>query len=212
MNKSLKIFNTGESPRSLKKITLFNWTGIAFWGKRDQFDQVKMREELSTPGIYFLISQHEHGYFNLYVGETDNFTNRIKSHVDNKDWWESFIVFVSKGDGLNKAHVKYLERKFIYHAKNSPQIKVMNSTDPAETKLSEEDEHDLKIFEGNILFTLETLGLSYFSQTKKKEAKIEDVFEIKLFGKKEYYAKMCIIEDEYIVLKDSYILVQGEKF
>lgn len=211
MNKSLKIFNTGESPRSLKKITMFNWTGLAFWGNRDQFEEVKKRDELSTPGIYFLISQHEDGYFNLYVGETDNFTNRIKSHVDNKDWWESFIVFISKGESLNKAHVKYLERKFIYYSKNSPQIKLMNSTEPSEVKLSEEDEHDLTIFEGNILFTLETLGLSYFSKNKKLESKTSKTYKMRLSSKNDYTAQMNIIQDEFIVAKDSFIQLKASE-
>ncbi len=143
------------------------------------------------------------------MGETDNFTNRIKSHVDNKDWWEYFIVFVSKVDGLNKAHVKYLERKFYLHARNSPQIKVMNSAEPGETKLSEEDEHDLKIFENNILFTLETLGLSYFSHLQNKSNNSLKNFELKLWSKKEYKAEMSIVEDEYIVKKDSFINLQA---
>ena len=54
--KSLRVFVTGNSPRSLKKITEFNWSGYAFYGMREQLNQLSKRDESGTTGIYFLLS------------------------------------------------------------------------------------------------------------------------------------------------------------
>jgi hypothetical protein len=208
MTRSLKIYNTGDSPRSLKKITIFNWSGLAFWGSNEHYDQVRNQPELSSPGIYFLVSPHDQGFFKLYVGETDNFTNRLKSHIDKKDWWTQFIVFLGNDNNLNKAHVKYLEKEFFLKARNSLQINIMNSSEPSGSRISEEDVHDLKIFEDNILFILETLGLSYFTQKKTLNFEEKDKhlnYHLKLWSKKDSLAQMVRKEDEFIVLKGSHI-------
>lgn len=162
-SKTLKVFVTGESPRSLKKITLFNWSGYAYLGSKTHIKELEKRADTSGTGIYFLLSENESNTVSLYVGETDSFVERIKNHV-NKEWWDTFVVFQSKDNLLNKAHVKHLERVFWLLAQDSTQIELMNSTSPGGANLAEEDLSDLKTFEENILFILEAMNLGYFSQ------------------------------------------------
>ena len=45
------------------------------------------RRELSEPGIYLLLSEGDNdgGVVEMYVGESDNFADRLAQHVGSKD-------------------------------------------------------------------------------------------------------------------------------
>jgi hypothetical protein len=161
--RSIKIFVLGDNARSLKKITMFNWSGFAFWGQNNHLKQYKTRDESKGQGIYFLYKENE-GVLDLYIGETESGEQRLTSNNITKDFWDKFIIFHSADNSLNKAHVKYLERFFVNMARNTFQINLKNSPkDITETKLSESDIADIEIFKDNIIYVLETLNISFFS-------------------------------------------------
>ena len=204
--KSLRMFVTGNSPRSLKKITEFNWSGYAFYGPREQINQLASRPESEATGIYFLLSDINSEMVQMYVGETENFMRRIKNHHQTKDWWTHFIVFQSEGTSLNKAHVRYLEYLFWDKANNSPEIQLMNDMEPKEPRLSEEDIADFKIFEENILFILEAMNLSYFSTKKNVSTfSIESQEYSCKVPNSDYEARMVQIDESYILKAGSYL-------
>jgi hypothetical protein len=164
--RTLKIFVMGQTSNSLRTVEIVNWTGLAFLGERQHVSSIQGREELSEPGVYLLLSESTEagGLIDIYIGETDAFKKRISDHSQNKDWWDRFIVFVSKDKNLTKAHVKFLEREIHSLAQRSiANLRVMNSNEPGGSSLPESDESSMQEFLGNILFVLETLGLSYFS-------------------------------------------------
>ena len=94
--KTLKIFVMGKEPRSLKSVELVNWTGLAFLGRREHLGQARKRDELNEPAVYLLLSDgaEDSGSVDIYVGETDNFAERLNNHAQTKPWWSQFIVFV----------------------------------------------------------------------------------------------------------------------
>lgn len=212
-SKSLKIFVTGESPRSLKKITLFNWSGFAFLGTRTHKKQIEQREELSGTGLYFLFSDPEDGIVKMYIGETDNFHNRIKQHIidSDKEWWTHFIVFQAN-ENLNKAHVRFLEKYFWEVASKSPQIEVKNSAPASGANLSEEDRADLDIFKDNILYILEALNLGYFQTNGTKQVKESNGFfyTTNTLANHDVCALMEKIDDTYILKSGSHICLKAK--
>lgn len=162
--RSLRIFVMGNNSRALKWVELVNWTGQAFIGRRDHIGLVRKRKELAEPGIYLLLSEGDNdgGAVEMYVGESDNFSNRLPQHQD-KDWWSHFVVFVSKDKNLTKAHVKYLERRLHELGKQSlGTVTLRNSQEPAGSSIPEPDVSAMEEFLQNAIFVLETLGLSYF--------------------------------------------------
>lgn len=163
--RTLKIFVMGNSPNSLRTVEIVNWTGLAFLGERQQIDAIRSRDELSEPGIYLLLSDSsDTDLTDIYIGETDDFIQRIADHAQSKDWWDRFIVFVNKDRNLTKAHVKYLERELHGLAQQSiANLKVRNSQTPGGATLSESDVSAMQEFLSNMRFVLETLGLGYFS-------------------------------------------------
>ena len=79
---------------------------------------IQKMDELSSPGIYFLINKNN-TQITLYVGEADEVNSRLKNHINGKDWWDSFVCFISKDGNLTKAHVRYLEKRFYQIAKEN---------------------------------------------------------------------------------------------
>ena len=56
----------------------------------------------------------------MYVGQADGVKSRIDSHGQQKDFWDTGIVFVSNSGGLNRAHVTWLEHALVAgHRKRS---------------------------------------------------------------------------------------------
>jgi hypothetical protein len=170
--RTLKIFVMGKEPRSLKSVELVNWTGLAFIGRREHLALARQREELSEPAVYLLLSDgaEEGGAIDLYVGETDNFSERLSNHAQQKNWWTSFVVFVSKDKNLTKAHVRFLEAELYKLAnKGLGILTVKNSSIPSGASLPESDVAAMNEFLDNIIFVLESLGLSYFPTQKSEE-------------------------------------------
>lgn len=163
--RTLKVFVMGSDPRSLKSVELVNWTGQAFIGRREHLAQARQREELDEPGVYLLLGDgaDDSGAIEMYIGETDNFSDRLANHAQGKDFWSQFVVFVSKDKNLTKAHVKYLERElYLLAEKAIGTLTVKNASAPSGSSLPESDIAAMNEFMDNIVFVLETLGLSYF--------------------------------------------------
>lgn len=219
--KVLKIFVMGKDARSLKSVELVNWTGQAFLGRRDHLSEVKTRSELKEPGIYILLNEgvDESGAIEVYIGETDNFSERLIDH-SKKPWWNQFVVFVSKDKNLTKAHVKYLEKKLFTLAQNSlGTLSVKNLTAPGGSSLPESDVASMEEFLENIIFVLETLSLTYFSVSPStEESKLSDEVESALenmqfyltlpkeLGKNQQLKSHMYVKDGvYILKKGSFI-------
>ena len=229
--KVLKIFVMGKNFGGLQSIELANWSGKGFLGTRDNFDFCNTRKELSKTGIYLLINsdQNEDGSFQIYVGETDSFSQRIIRHAKTKDWWDKFIVFTSGNESLTKAHAKYLEKKlFDLLSETDNSVEIMNSASPTGANLSESDISYLEEFLHKMLFVLETLGYPYF---KKEDAPIKNAHQgknsdidndrffithkikISLNDDSPAKAYMVLKNNKWIVEKGSYInLSPSERF
>lgn len=74
----------------------------------------------------------------VYTGEAENVYNRLMQHDSptGKDFWNECIVYISKDNRLNKAHIKYLEHKCYLRAKEADRYSVDNSTVPADASVN----------------------------------------------------------------------------
>ncbi|WP_342559792.1 GIY-YIG nuclease family protein [Psychrobacillus sp. FSL W7-1457] len=61
----------------------------------------------------------------IYIGEAEEVYTRLQSHLREKDFWNEVIVFISKDDNLNKAHIKYIENKLHEKAKVTNRYEVL---------------------------------------------------------------------------------------
>lgn len=214
--RTIKLYVMGENYKNLKSVELSNWSGKAYIGSRKHVGILQSFEDLIAPGVYCLISESEDTYQKkIYIGEADEINRRLNEHHKKKDWWEEFIVFISKDSNLTKAHVRYLEKKLHDIAiQNKTTIELENGNTPPGSKLPISDCDEMDEFNDNIIFILKNLGLLDFTKiTEDKirgesELKENDTFEMTVpsgKGKEIRIAKLKIENGSYVLLKNSYI-------
>ena len=215
--KTIKLYIAGDELKNLKTAELSKWSGKAYIGERKHVPLIQKIDELTNPGIYFLLSQDESSaQKNLYIGEADEANARLKNHISSKDWWDSFVIFISKDSNLTKAHVRYLEKKFFQIAKdNTTAFNLQNSSEPPGSKLPQSDIDDLEDFLNSMVFVLQNLGILDFAKIKEIDDVIPvnnaDIFYIPLTNDRidtngnQLKAMLQVTNNGYRVLKGSYI-------
>jgi hypothetical protein len=135
---------------------------------------VANRPELQQTGVYLLLGPREDGEGDrLYIGEGDPIKPRLAAHHSGgtqKDFWTRAICFVSIGQGLNKAHVQFLEANLIRLAKQAKRVPLDNANQPTEPTLSEADRADMQVFLQDMLGMLPVLGVHAFEQPPQAPA------------------------------------------
>jgi hypothetical protein len=169
---SLRIFVADGDPDGLRIVERSNWVGRALVFPRAAWAQpsVATRPELQQTGVYLLLGPREDGEGDrLYIGEGDPIKPRLATHhsgTAQKDFWTRAICFVSMGQGLNKAHVQFLEANLIRLAKQAKRVPldVENKKNETEPTLSEADRADMQVFLQHMLGMLPVLGVHAFEQ------------------------------------------------
>nr|DAH06872.1 MAG TPA: hypothetical protein [Caudoviricetes sp.] len=157
---------------------LSNWTGVAYKIPRNMIKASEERKELASSGIYFLFgTDDETGNLLVYIGEAENIIYRLKQHLNDKDYWNEVIAFISKDDNLNKAHIKYLENRFYTIAKETNRYIVKNINIPTKSTISEAEEIEMEEFIYNAKLLISTLGHKAF-ESLLADAQQEDNSEM----------------------------------
>ncbi|MES1946083.1 hypothetical protein C84B14_02016 [Salinisphaera sp. C84B14] len=169
---SIRIFLADGTPDGLRVVEKSNWTGRAVVVSRSEIGRALARDELRQPGVYVLNGPAEDGAPRLYVGEADVLGERLKQHVAGKEFWTRAVAFTSTNEGLNKAHVRYLESRLIELAKRANQWAVENGTTPGVPPLSEADRADAEWFLDEMLVIFPVLGIDAF-ESAAGQARVE---------------------------------------
>jgi len=204
---SIRIFLADGIPEGLRIVEKSNWTGRAVVASRSQLDRAMAREELTHPGIYVLTGQSDEGLPRLYVGEADILSDRLRHHAVNKEFWTRLVAFTSTNEGLNKAHVRYLESRLVGLAKDANQWELENGTQPASPPLSEADRADAEWFLAEMLVIFPLLGIDAFemaanqarSHTRPKTHELPELY----LRERGADAKGREVAEGFVVLKDS---------
>lgn len=172
--KTIKLFLIDGEPNGRMTCELSNWTGKAYKIPRIKIKDCTDRPDLNNPGIYLLFGKDEDGKDLIYIGEAETVFKRLTQHLTQKDFWNEAIVFISKDDNLNKAHIKYLENRLFETAKAVNRYQVDNSTVPTQSSIAESDRSEMEEFIENVKMLVNTLGHKVFDDkrevgTKKKQ-------------------------------------------
>jgi len=169
-SKTIQIFLKDSDIDGIKIAELSNSTARVYVIPRDKIDFVNARQDLSSPALYMLFDDER---TTVYVGESENFQNRVAGHLVNKDFWQWAVVCVATGSGMDKADVKFLESHAVQKAIEISRFDVQNRTNPNKNNLHEfKLEAILDLFEDFELL-VSTLGFNVFEQ--RKDTKIEVV-------------------------------------
>lgn len=128
------------------------------------------RSELQTPAFYILLGEDEATKPKAYIGETENFRERVKDHDSKKAFWQKALLFISKDAAMTKADVQYLEHRAIAEAKNSNAFVLNeNKQTPKAPNLPEYRKDDMDGFFEDVKFLTSFIGCSIFDVVKPKE-------------------------------------------
>jgi hypothetical protein len=161
LGRKLTIYMLDGSATGPKTIEIGNWSGKAVFSPRATLKGLLIRPEFDSPGIYFLRSQSESYEFDesIYIGEAEQLRHRLKQHIADRDF-ESVICFLSKDEMLTKAHIKFLESKFIAIAREANSSFIENINNPKGARLSEADVSDMDYFIEQVKLILPTVGMN----------------------------------------------------
>jgi len=164
---SIQIFLPDGTPDGLRIVEKSNWTGCGVVCPRSQFPDAKGRSEFAKTGVYILIGPSVEGDLpTIYIGEGDPVRPRIEQHFARKDFWTSLILFTSKDENLNKAHVQYLEARLITLAWEAKRSVIDNGNSPQLPSLSEPDIAAMESFLEEMLLIYPVLSLTAFEKPR----------------------------------------------
>ena len=165
---TIRIFVPDGDPEGVLIIDRMNWTGLVLVFPRAKWPDIRKRPEMLRTGVYVLdgYKNDEDDLPTIYVGQADSVGGRIQSHFTKKDFWDRGVVFVSSSDGLNRAHVTWLEHALIKRAAEVKRYHLDNGNAPQEPGLSEAEKADTQGFLNEILQILPLVGLRAFKYPK----------------------------------------------
>ncbi len=143
---------------------------------RSQLAEVRHRPELVRTGVYILWGFGATGQLpRVYVGEGDGVLSRLDQHAKAKDFWTHAVVFTSKDQTLNKAHVQHLEARLVTLASEAKRAELDNGNVPQTPTLSEADIADSEGFLADLLLCLPVVGVTFFEKAKVGSSTIRDL-------------------------------------
>ena len=159
--KTISLFLIEGDPNKRWVCELSNWNGKAYKIPRIEVSKCSDRPDLAACGVYFLFGKQDtDGKGIAYIGEAENVFERLKQHEskNGKDFWNECVVFISKDNRLNKAHIKYLEHRCYLLAQEAERYILDNSTIPADASLTESEQAEMEEFLYNIRLIINALG------------------------------------------------------
>jgi hypothetical protein len=115
--------------------------------------------------VYVLLGPRFEGNLpRIYIGEGDPVKPRLENHFANKDFWTSLILFTSKDENMNKAHVQYLESRLAKLATEAKRSVLDNGNSPQLPSLSEADTAEMEGFLEEMLLIYPVLGVTAFDK------------------------------------------------
>lgn len=179
-----------------------NWTGKALKIPRGLLKASAGRDELQKAGVYFLFGQAEDNPDEdaVYIGESEEVGKRFSQH-GKSEFWREVVVFTSKDENLNKAHVKYLESKLYEMAVAAKRFSVLNPSKPTCPALSESEQAVMSEFLSNMRLLVNTLGYKVLEPLAEIAEKQRDLFVIK--GARGADARAVVTHEGVVVLEGS---------
>lgn len=167
--KQVRLFLVDGSPTGILTAEIMNWTGRIVSGSRSELNDLLARGEANSPGVYFLLGDNpedqERGL--LYIGEADDVATRLRQHNSastGKEFWTRVVFLTSKDANLTKAHVRFLESRFIALAASADRYALENGNRPPTVNLPEADVSDMEYFISQAQIVLPVLGLDAFRE------------------------------------------------
>ena len=170
MGKTVTTYFIDGTPKGTQYSFISNKICQMFVVPRSNLSYLNEQEKLQKPAFYILIGENEATKPQAYIGETENFKERVKDHDNKKGFWQKALIFVSKDEDITKADVQYLEHKAIDEAKKANTFVLSeNKQVPKAPNLPEHQRDAMDEFFEDIKFLVSFMGYNIFDILQRKE-------------------------------------------
>ena len=178
--KSIELFLVNGTADSLIIAELSNWNGKAIKIPRIEVSSC-YRDDITQAGVYFLFCKEDDGSDSVYIGEAENIKERLVQHLRDYQseketyYWSTAVVFI--GRDLNKALIRYLEKRFVEIARASKRYLVLTKNTYRNTVMKESQVAVMEEFVDNVKILINALGykvLEPFVQMDASTTSVDD--------------------------------------
>ena len=200
MGKTVTTYLIDGDPKGTQYAFISNKICQMFVVPRSNLAYLNSQEKLQKPAFYILLGEDETTKPQAYIGETENFRERVKDHDSKKTFWQKALIFVSKDADMTKADVQYLEYKAIELArKANAYVLSDNKQTPKSPNLPEYQKDSMDEFFDDVKFLASFIGCNIFEIAQPKS---EHLFFLKT---RKCDAKGFYNSNGFTVLKGSVI-------
>ncbi len=202
IGRAISLFLIDGVPDGRIACELFNWTGKGFKIPRRLLKESADRLELRKAGVYFLFGRDDtrNEANRVYIGEAEEVIKRIPQHQD-KDFWTEALLFVSKDDNLNKAHIKFLEYTIYTKVAEVGRYELLNGNTPNKPAISEMEQAVMTEYLENLQLLVGTLGYKLFEPLVSPTT--SEAEEYVIAAARGANARAVLSSDGMVVLKGS---------
>ena len=169
MGKTVTTYLITGDPKGTRYAFIKNKICQMFVIPRSDLEYLNKQEMLHKPAFYILLGEDDSLKPKAYIGETENFKERVKDHDVKKTFWQRALVFVSKDADMTKADVQYLEHLAISVAKQAnTYILNENKQTPKAPNLPEYQRDAMDEFFEDIQFLASFIGCNIFEYSEPK--------------------------------------------
>lgn len=173
MGKTVTTYLVDGDPKGTRYAFISNKICQMFVVPRSNLDYLDKQKKLQKPAFYILIGEDEMAKPQAYIGETENFKERVKDHDQKKNFWQKALIFVSKDADMTKTDVQYLEYLAVQQALHVNRYNLKeNKQTPKEPNLPEYQKDAMDEFFEDIKFLTSFIGISIFESTQVNQLPI----------------------------------------
>ena len=200
MGKTVTTYLIDGDPKGTQYAFISNKICQMFVVPRSNLAYLNTQEKLQKPAFYILLGEDEATKPQAYIGETENFRERVKDHDSKKSFWQKALIFVSKDADMTKADVQYLEHRAIAEAKKANAFVLSdNKQTPKAPNLPEYQQDSMDEFFEDVKFLASFIGCNIFDISQPKT---EHIFYAK---GRDYNAKGFYSSSGFTILKGSVV-------
>ena len=169
MGKTVTTYLIDGDPKGTQYAFIRNTTCQMLIVPRSNLSYLNTQEKLQKPAFYILLGEDEATKPQAYIGETENFRERVKDHDSKKAFWQKALIFVSNDADMTKADVQYLEHKAIVEAKKANTFILSdNKQTPKAPNLPEYQQDSMDEFFEYVKFLAAFSGCNIFEISQPK--------------------------------------------
>lgn len=165
MGKTVTTYLIDGDPTGTRYVFIENDVCRMYVIPRTKLEILNEEKLLQGPSLYILLGDSNDAKPKAYIGQTENFKERVKDHDNKRDFWNKVLIFISTsmGGGLTSGAVKYLEHCAIRDAKKvNSYVLDENKQIPKEPYLPEHQKAPLDDFYADVRFLSSFYGCSVF--------------------------------------------------